>query len=324
MQNLCGKIVICGVVVLLIVFKTISFSSPLIVGDYQPIFNPGYNQQQQLLIAIRSYQQNGTRQLLVVNPDTFKTQTILSSTFNCPEMTAAVKIRLANTPYMKALIQYTSPPFKLYNYGVIHALSAANGEFLTVDMCPSHRFFEKKFFDTLGNLSEKMQRSIPVAISITGRWMIKHPDEFAWLLQQQNENKLNITWIDHTYQHRYYRFLPGRINFLLLRNTNFTQEVLMLEQALIEHGQTPSVFFRFPGLVSNQKLVLQLRTFGLIPIGTDAWLALNQNVKPGSIILVHGNSNEHEGINKIMTLMDKENLNLLPLAHALFMFKPIS
>jgi hypothetical protein len=51
----------------------------------------------------------------------------------------------------------------------------------------------------------------------------------------------------------------------------------------------------------------QLKEYGLIPLGTDAWLALlsdrNEAITPGGIILVHGNSNEHEGIVKLLPLL---------------------
>lgn len=36
-------------------------------------------------------------------------------------------------------------------------------------------------------------------------------------------------------------------------------EVLLLEKALLKHGELPSVFFRFPGLISDKKLVLALK-----------------------------------------------------------------
>ncbi len=37
-------------------------------------------------------------------------------------------------------------------------------------------------------------------------------------------------------------------------------------------------------------------TYVLIPLGADAWIAKNEAVKEGSIVLIHGNKNEPEGI----------------------------
>lgn len=127
------------------------------------------------------------------------------------------------------------------------------------------------------------------------------------------ENKLQITWINHSFTHVYYADLPIKQNFLLAPYTNIAHEILDTEKLLLEHNQLPSVFFRFPGLISNEKLILELRHYGLIPIGSDAWLAKNQKPKAGSIILVHGNGNEPEGISKVMIFLDNPRHEWLPL-----------
>ena len=205
---------------------------------------------------------------------------------------------LLKTPYMKALMQYTSPPYKSENYGLTQANYSVNGVFLTADMCPSVKPFETNFFNTLVTISEKLHRPMPVALSITGLWIIGHPKEFNWLIKQEKENKLKIIWINHSFSHAYYADLPMIENFLVIPQTNVTHEILATEILLLEHNQLPSVYFRFPGLISNKQLVLKLRKYGLIAIGSDAWLAHNQKVRIGSLILVHGNSNEPEGFRR--------------------------
>ena len=65
---------------------------------------------------------------------------------------------------------------------------------------------------------------------------------------------------------------------------------------LLDSDLLPSPFFRFPGLVSNQRLIEVLRDLHLIPIGSNAWLAKGERPQPGSVILVHANGNEPEGI----------------------------
>ena len=103
---------------------------------------------------------------------------------------------------------------------------------------------------------------------------------------------------------------------MLNKRTNLKKEILGLEKLLIEKGETPSIFFRFPGLVSNPSLMRALReTYFLIPLGADAWIAKNQTITEGSLILVHGNKNEPLGIK----LLEKK----LPQTVKKYHFSPI-
>ncbi len=79
---------------------------------------------------------------------------------------------------------------------------------------------------------------------------------------------------------------------------------------MIEEGVTPSPFFRFPGLVSDRTIFRKVNGYGLIPLGSDAWLGKNQWPKNGSIILLHGNGNEPIGIHRFFKLLDNESLNI--------------
>ena len=53
----------------------------------------------------------------------------------------------------------------------------------------------------------------------------------------------------------------------------------------------------------------QIKNYGLIPLGADAWLADMEKkhqaltLSPGGIILVHGNSNEPRGIQILTPLL---------------------
>lgn len=218
---------------------------------------------------------------------------------------------LEHTPYMRAVKKYTSAfVHPLENDGLTHAEYNTDARFLTIDMCPSVRPFERKFFQILAT-----KKTIPIALSITGLWMIDHPDEFNWLLQQEENNTLQITWINHSFSHLYSRDRALQNNFLLTGQTSFSDEILETEKLLLQYGQLPSVFFRFPGLVSNKQLIDSLRQFGLISVGANAWLAKGQPAKSGSIIIVHGNGNEPKGIEKVMPLLEEDSL-YLPLSQA--------
>jgi hypothetical protein len=295
-----------------------SYAQAAVITDYHQIFVPGYDAHNNLRIVIRSYYKDSKLYFLEVNPNTFKTKTIPASDFkprqtldNVPGYFTMAAIQ--KTPYGRALWQYTAPPYKLENYGVIHAEQPVDGVYLTIDMCPSVKNFEANFFATLVQLSNQLHQPIPIALSITGLWIIGHAEEFKWLTKQQQLNKLNITWINHSFSHIYYADLTDKDNFLLNEQTNLPQEILATEKILLEKGRLPSVFFRAPGLVTNKNLILILRQFGLIPIGSDAWLAHGQQPRQGSIILVHGNSNEHQGIQLIMPMLQQHAFKLLPL-----------
>ena len=98
--------------------------------------------------------------------------------------------------------------------------------------------------------------------------------------------------------------LEDRKNFMLHASTNVKEEILELEKLLIEKGGTPSIFFRFPGLMANEALMKELKeTYFLIPLGADAWIAKHEAVKEGSFILIHGNKNEPQGIEMLEKML---------------------
>ncbi|MNT87847.1 hypothetical protein D3C86_1607280 [compost metagenome] len=50
--------------------------------------------------------------------------------------------------------------------------------------------------------------------------------------------------------------------------------------------------------------------FGLIPIGSDAWLAKGQHAQDGSIVLIHANGNEEVGVQDFIQLLNSEQKNI--------------
>ena len=136
----------------------------------------------------------------------------------------------------------------------------------------------------------------PVALSISGLWLIHHFDDFRWLVGERNSGALDILWVNHTYHHPYHRKLPDDANFLLSMGVDPEEEILDTERLLIANGETPSLFFRFPGLVSSDPLMQAVSQFHLVTLGADAWLAIGQKPGHGSIVLVHPNGNEPKGL----------------------------
>lgn len=288
-------------------------ASLAVINDYKAVFINGCDAQGQLRIAIRSYTQDNSSYYLAVDPYALTTQRLPANNLKpCPETT-----KFQDTPYARALQNFSRGPYKLANYGLTHAQTAVSGMFLTIDMCPAKKPFEKDFFKTLVSLADKTQQATPIALSMSGAWMTRHPEELQWLIAQQQAGKLQITWMNHSLTHFYDPKLALQENFLLHPGTNMTDEILGEEKILLEYQQTPSIFFRFPGLIADKEVILKLNKLGLIPVGSNAWLAKGEKPSDGSIVLVHGNSNEPQGIKDIMPLLENTSLHWLPLPEAI-------
>lgn len=290
-----------------------SFSKD-VISDYQRIFVPVYTTDDRLVIAIRVLKMNDTPSFLIVDPNSLETKVLPISKLKPRHSIQKDKPgyfthwEVASTRYYQLLNKNTAAPYILENQGVTHAeYTTKVGNILTIDLCPSSKPFEADFFNKLVQLSEDSSKPIPITIAISGMWLIEHPEEFQWLLAKKKGKKLEITWANHSFSHIYYGDLPYSENFMLSPAINLDVKILLTEKYLLEAGELPSVFFRFPGLVSNASLVKQIKQYGLIPLGTDAWLAKlqikHQAITPGGIILVHGNSNEHEGIVTLLPLL---------------------
>ena len=267
-------------------------------------------------IAIRQYDVGPVSHFLLVDPLTLETSVVPAAALDCSVPIPPEKLR--DTPFIKALDHHTAPPFKRQNHGAGHSDLPVDGMFLSVDMCPSKRPFEKAFFTTVADLASRNGEATPVAIAMTGAWLEQHQDELDWLKREIRQGKLAVTWVNHSYHHAYDPKAPLERNFLLTPGTDFEREVLDTEVLMLANGLLPSPFFRFPGLVADGRLLGKLRSLSLIPVGSDAWLAKGEAPKRGSFILVHGNGNEPQGIARVLPLVrENPGLRLLPL-HAAF------
>ena len=200
--------------------------------------------------------------------------------------------------YSQLLEDSTAPPYPLQNDGITHGTF---GLYLTVDLCPSlHKGYEERLFKAL---IKQPNRPIPVTLFITKVWIWKHFNAFLQLKRWQKEGVIDITWGNHTAYHRYNKKSPLQHNFVLSPKENLIKDILDLESTLLNYGVVPSIFFRFPGLVSDKKSVDIVKRLGLIIIGSNSWLAKEQIPKEGSIILIHGNSNEPKGVDIFLKLL---------------------
>lgn len=180
-------------------------------------------------------------------------------------------------------------------------LKLINAIAITIDLCPSKRPYEKKLFQALADLGDDLKRPLPVAICISGNWINQHEKELTAIRKM----KLNITWVNHSLTH------PVENDFCVNPRVNFTREVRGNFELMKRAGLPPSVFFRFPGLRYNIVRLEQLGKMGYLALAADAWLAKGEKIRPGSIILVHGNGNEPKGIKILLNYLKQSKPQLL-------------
>lgn len=189
--------------------------------------------------------------------------------------------------------------------GLSHLLAKKRGIVLSVDLCPSYKPLDRVLVKRVWEAFQIDGRPVPVSFAVSGAWIRRHPKELAWLVAQADSGRINPTWIDHTDKHRYVKGVPDRRNFLLLPGSDVVSEILGAESEMLRHGVVPSVYFRFPGLVDTKPLFRQVLSTGTLPVGSDSWLAKKQSPTPGSIVLVHGNGNEPQGVRDFLRLLER-------------------
>ncbi|MBI5562980.1 MAG: polysaccharide deacetylase [Deltaproteobacteria bacterium] len=290
-------------IILAVVLASVSTGAeaPSRITGYQPVFKPFYDKDKKVKIAIRAFMRDGRASYLVLDPYRFENLVEPGT----PDFSNSPPKKIwESTPFIKALYRYAAPAEGLENQGITSAETRVKGVFLTADMCPSKREFDKGFFEKTAALARPGGLPVPVAVMITGRWLEGHGTEFQWLLDEEKSGRLALTWVNHSYTHPYSRFAGEDENFLLTPGVDFEKEALSTEALLLESGVVPAPFFRYPGLISSAGLQKRLRSLTLIPIGANAWLAKGEAPKDGSIILVHGNGNEPAGIKAVLSFYD--------------------
>ncbi len=258
-------------------------------------------------VVLRQFERGGRRLALVLDPDSLDTEIapLERLPVECSPW-VGVRAALAGTRYALALADAERNETGLQDAGIVHAMPRGKGVVLTVDLCPSRRPLDRSLFDAVIAEFGPEERPVPLAVAVTGVWMEEHPDDVAWLLERVRRGDAAITWIDHSFSHRFEPGTPLTRNFLLEPGTNAEAEILRAEEAMLERGMVPSVFFRFPGLVSSRELFDRVVAHGLVPVGSDAWLAKGQRPTEGSIVLVHGNGNEPIGVEDFLRLLRAE------------------
>jgi hypothetical protein len=259
-------------------------------------------------VVLRSFTRGGERFHWVVDPATLAARTVAAAGLRVERRPwGAIRRRIAQTAYGRALRDAERNAAPLQGAGLTHLHPGRPGIDLTVDLCPSLRPLDRDLFSSLVGGLVGEERPLPVAIALTGAWMREHPDDLAWLRSLEDAGTLAVTWVNHSFHHRSSPTLPLDSNFLLAPGTDVRAEVLDTERAMLAAGITPSVFFRFPGLVSRPDVFGKVVSLGLVPLGSDAWLAKSRkSPAEGSIVLVHANGNEPVGIRRFLELLGTE------------------
>jgi hypothetical protein len=262
------------------------------VGDYQSVLKACVAADGRTAVAIREMTLGGQKIALLADPEALTTRLERAACWTCRDESES---ELGSTRMGRAIRESAQAPGLVHrgflqNAGLTHG--GGQGDFITGDLCPSQKPLSRAFFTQL----EAANPRAPVALSISGLWLVHHFDDFRWLIDQRNAGALDILWTDHTYHHPYRRTLPYDANFLLTKGVDPQEEILDTERLLIANGETPSLFFRFPGLISSDPLMQAVSQHHLVTLGANAWLALEQKPGRGSIVLVHPNGNEPEGL----------------------------
>ncbi len=133
---------------------TASFPAFSSIKCYQRVFIPFYTKKGVLRIAIRQFLIDKDIYFLLVDPYCYKTSIAKAEQLYArnPVKDSAKEPgyfewqKIKGTPYIKNLLSFTQYPDYLENAGLTHSINAKKGFFLTVDMCPSIKPFEKTFF----------------------------------------------------------------------------------------------------------------------------------------------------------------------------------
>lgn len=276
------------------------------ISDYRKYFATGkYNGIE--VSIIRTYISHEKQFFIAVNPNNIKTYIIpAEEILETPKTWTDILNQYSNSAYVKAINTAKEKSFPMQDAGIQHGNVNEKGIILTIDLCPSHKPLDRIIFTSIANEFLKMNKPQAIALSITGKFLNSHPEDIEWLKEMSKSGSLEIVWINHTYNHNYDPKLPIQENFLFEPKTNLDTEILLLEKSLLEKQILFSAFFRFPGLVSDAELINKVTEYGLIPIGSDAWLAKGQIAKNGDIVLIHGNGNEPLGVKDFLQLLKKE------------------
>src|ERR1700754_1783717 len=172
------------------------------IENYKPYYGWAHHAPQDWMI-LRQFENEGKTYYLLVNPQTLVTKIDEPGFYQVKPM-SIIEARdfFKNTPYQKALRKAEKQSVALQDAGIESGIPKETGISLTADLCPSHRPLARRIFTDIFTEFQKVERPVPVALSVTGVWMRQHPQDLEWLKQMQAKREIYITWINHSFNHR--------------------------------------------------------------------------------------------------------------------------
>jgi hypothetical protein len=284
-----------------------------VISNYVPFTGWGFckNNSEELII-LRKFSRDGYYYYFTLAPTSLNTRVLPADSITINQTSwQTIQSRYSSTPYINALKLAELHGDTLQDAGFTRFMPSQKGIDLTIDLCPSQRSMDRIVFTDLISEIGLVEKPVPIAVSITGRWISEHPGDLNWLDSLERKGDLSILWINHSYNHHTYNKVPLKRNFMLAPGTDINSEVLLTEISLLQRKIVPSVFFRFPGLVSDREIYDKILKLGLIPVGSDAWLAKGQWPTDGSIVLIHANGNESIGVRDFINLLKNKRSETL-------------
>jgi len=184
------------------------------IQGYKVYFADGTFNSKKILV-VRKFEQSGQLFYIGVVPDNLETQIIPSCQISVTTLNwQQIFLKYSNTAYVRAIEAAQVQSFSLENSGIVHGFPKEQGVALTIDLCPSHKPLDRIIFTSLITEFAKTEMPVPVALSITGRFMLTHPEDVLWIKNLVASHKISVIWINHTYHHHFNPKVPLTDNFL--------------------------------------------------------------------------------------------------------------
>src|ERR1700761_4044497 len=164
----------------ILLFNTFSLSVKaqanfLKIQNYQAYYGWAKHFPQDWMI-LRSFENEGRKYFLMVNPQTLETKIDETNFYEVKPMSIdEARNFFKTTPYQKALVKAEKQSVMIQDAGIENGMPKESGISLTVDLCPSHRPLDKRIFTDIFKQFQKVEKPVPVALSVTGVWMRQHP-----------------------------------------------------------------------------------------------------------------------------------------------------
>lgn len=134
------------------------------------------------LVGIRSFTKNAVKYYLTVDPTTLQTRVVGDRSVSVLYKDAAqVTKSLSGSVYESCFSLVRKTENNLQDAGLNFRLPKEAGINLTIDLCPSHKPLDKAIFEDLLVAFKGIDSTLPLAVSVSGKWMLNHAADLEWL-----------------------------------------------------------------------------------------------------------------------------------------------